>query len=240
MISESVDILLSTCAAAIRKRDRRDHHHQQRNDQPGDADEHQDGLALAGHDVEVVQRLRDPDHGGQAAQHHHEGVERRAKYVAVDRPHPPPSSPYMPRWSDPRPVGRPRSERCCYDPTPVGLPLDPFTNGLAKAKSLNTHNKKRENMANEGLIPGSSLAGAPGPRFWQAGTALAPVKTAKNGPIRLCSGAGGGAYGAGAEPRPEPRGLRQSKDLLMPDALKLGFGAVRRSRQGRPGRILRR
>ena len=43
------------------QRDRRDHHHQLRDDQAGDADEHQDGLALAGHQVDVAQRLGDPD-----------------------------------------------------------------------------------------------------------------------------------------------------------------------------------
>ena len=48
MISESVDELVEHVRDRDQQRDRRDHQHQQRDDQPGDADEHQDGLALAG------------------------------------------------------------------------------------------------------------------------------------------------------------------------------------------------
>ena len=39
------------------ERDRRDHRHQLRDDQAGDSEERQDGLALAGHQVDVAQRL---------------------------------------------------------------------------------------------------------------------------------------------------------------------------------------
>ena len=48
------------------ERDRRDHHDQLRDDQAGDADERQDGLALAGHQIDVAQRLGYPDRARQA------------------------------------------------------------------------------------------------------------------------------------------------------------------------------
>ena len=70
------------------QRDRRDHQHEQRNDQAGDADEHQDGLTLVGHQVDVAQRLRDPDYGGQADEHDRERTERRTENISADRPHP--------------------------------------------------------------------------------------------------------------------------------------------------------
>ena len=70
------------------QRDRRDHQDEQRNDQAGDADEDQDGLTLAGHQVDVVQRLRDPDHRGQADQYDDKRTKRRAEDISADRPHP--------------------------------------------------------------------------------------------------------------------------------------------------------
>ena len=70
MISESVASLLQDVRHRDHQRDRRDHHDQQWNDQAGDADEDQDGLALAGHEVDVAHRLGEPDRHGQADKHH--------------------------------------------------------------------------------------------------------------------------------------------------------------------------
>jgi len=54
MISESEDIFVEHMRDRDQQRDRRDHQHQKRNDQAGNADEDQDGLALAGHQVDVA------------------------------------------------------------------------------------------------------------------------------------------------------------------------------------------
>ena len=66
------------------QRDRRDHHDQLRDDQAGDADERQDGLALAGHQVDVAQRLGEPDGARQADEHQQERPKRGAKNVPAD------------------------------------------------------------------------------------------------------------------------------------------------------------
>ena len=52
------------------QRDRRDDQDQRRNDQAGDAEEGQDGLTLARHQVDAAQRLGNPDHAGEADQDH--------------------------------------------------------------------------------------------------------------------------------------------------------------------------
>src|SRR6478672_12890299 len=70
------------------QRDRRNHKDQQGYDQAGDPDEDKDRLPLAYHDIDVAQRLRYPDHGGQADQHDQERTQRGAKNVSVDGPHP--------------------------------------------------------------------------------------------------------------------------------------------------------
>ena len=67
--------------------DRRDDQHQRRNDQTGDAEEGDDRLTLAGHQVDAAQRLRNPDHPRQADQNQRKRRERRAKDIPVDRPH---------------------------------------------------------------------------------------------------------------------------------------------------------
>ena len=69
------------------QRDRRDDQDQRRNHQAGDAEKGQDGLALAGHQVDAAQRLRNPDHARQADQHQRKRRQRRAKNILVDRPH---------------------------------------------------------------------------------------------------------------------------------------------------------
>ena len=124
------------------QRDRRDHQDQQRNDQAGDADEHQDGLTLVGHQVDVAQRLRDPDHGGQADQHDQERTERRAENISADGPHPR-RRPPVPACTKPaRPA--PHRTQCAIsvNPTPVRFTLIRPQSGRAKAKPLNMHNKK--------------------------------------------------------------------------------------------------
>ena len=69
------------------QRDRRDDQHQRRNHQTGDAEKGDDGLALAGHQVDAAQRLRNPDHPCQADQNQRKRRERRAENIPVDRPH---------------------------------------------------------------------------------------------------------------------------------------------------------
>ena len=69
------------------QRDRRDDQHQRRNDQAGDAEEGQDGLTLARHQVDAAQRLRNPDHARQADQDQRKRRQRRAENILVDRPH---------------------------------------------------------------------------------------------------------------------------------------------------------
>ena len=90
------------------QRDRRDHQDQQRNDQTGDADEHQDRLTLGGHDVEVAQCLGDPDHGGEADQHDEKGAEGRAENVSANRSHP-------------RRVPRPGDQPACHPAPPPDM-----------------------------------------------------------------------------------------------------------------------
>ena len=69
------------------QRDRGDHKNEQRYDQAGDPDENQNGLALVGHDVDVAQCLRDPDHRGQTDQHDQERTQRGAENISANRPH---------------------------------------------------------------------------------------------------------------------------------------------------------
>ncbi len=69
------------------QRDRRDDQHQRGNHQAGDAEKGHDGLALARHQVDAAQRLRNPDHARQADQDHRKRPKRRAKDIFVDRPH---------------------------------------------------------------------------------------------------------------------------------------------------------
>ena len=69
------------------QRDRCDHEHQHRNDQAGDAEKDQHGLTAAGHQVDVAQRLRDPDDRSQTEQHDQERTKSGAEDVAADRAH---------------------------------------------------------------------------------------------------------------------------------------------------------
>ncbi len=84
------------------QRDRRDDQHQRRNDQAGDAQKSNDRLTLAGHEIDAAQRLRNPDHPGQADQNHRKRRQRRAENIPVDRPH---------RDRDPTPANRNCSSR---------------------------------------------------------------------------------------------------------------------------------
>ena len=78
------------------QRDRRDDQHQHRDQQAGDADEHQHGLALVGHQVDLAQRVRQPDDRGQADANQQERAERGAENVSVERTHMP-AGPPVPR-----------------------------------------------------------------------------------------------------------------------------------------------
>jgi hypothetical protein len=69
------------------RRDRRDHSDEQRNDEPCDTNEDQYGLAVAGYDIEVVQRLRDPGDRSQTDNNDQKGAERRWENVAADDTH---------------------------------------------------------------------------------------------------------------------------------------------------------
>ncbi len=48
-----------------KKRDGRDNHHERRDCEPGDAQKQQQCLPLAGHQIDLAQRLGDPDDGCQ-------------------------------------------------------------------------------------------------------------------------------------------------------------------------------
>ena len=69
------------------QRNRRDDQHQRRNHQAGDAEKGDDGLALARHQVDAAQCLRNPDHAREADQDKRKRRQRRAENVPVDRPH---------------------------------------------------------------------------------------------------------------------------------------------------------
>src|ERR1700692_4999531 len=69
------------------QRDRRDDQNQRRDDQAGDSEKRDNGLTLAGHQVDAAQRLRNPDHPRQADQNQRKRRKRRAKDILVDRPH---------------------------------------------------------------------------------------------------------------------------------------------------------
>ncbi|MGY4332401.1 hypothetical protein ACVWWG_006818 [Bradyrhizobium sp. LB7.2] len=66
------------------QRDRRDDQDQRGHDEAGDAEEGQDGLTLARHQVDAAQRLRNPDHARQADQDQRKRRERRAEDIPVD------------------------------------------------------------------------------------------------------------------------------------------------------------
>ena len=142
MISESLRQLVEHVRGRDHQRDRRDHQDEQRNDQPGDADEDQDGLALAGHQVDVAQRLGDPDHRGQADQHDRNAPNVvRKMYRPIDpiRARRPPFRQYR---RTARPLPAPDAQRLSLDPTPRQFTLIRRQSGRAKAKPLNMHNKK--------------------------------------------------------------------------------------------------
>ena len=84
MISESVASLCRMWATAITSATGAITSNQLRDDQAGDAEEHQDGLALAGHQVDVAQRLGEPDRGRQADQHQQERPKGGAKNIPAD------------------------------------------------------------------------------------------------------------------------------------------------------------
>ncbi len=87
MISEVGRELVEGVRDRDHQGDRRDDQHESGNHQAGDAEKGDDGLTLAGHQVDATQRLRNPDHPRQADQDQRKRRERRAKNVLVDRPH---------------------------------------------------------------------------------------------------------------------------------------------------------
>src|SRR5207244_9554520 len=58
-------------------------------------EEGENGLTLARHQVDAAQRLRNPDHAGEADQDQRKRRERRAENVPVDRPHRLPHDPHL-------------------------------------------------------------------------------------------------------------------------------------------------
>src|SRR4051795_4880345 len=64
-----------------------DQQEQERYDEPGDADEHKDGLPLAGQEVDVAHRLRHPHEHRYAHQDDQERAKRGAKDITPDGPH---------------------------------------------------------------------------------------------------------------------------------------------------------
>ena len=119
------------------QRDRRDHQDELRDHQPGDADEHQDRLALAGHQVDIAQRLGDPDDRRQADEDQQERAERMAKYVAVDRPH----RPLLPRApastaGNPNPQNHATGRNSPLNPRPSARFTISIQNGRLEAKLL--------------------------------------------------------------------------------------------------------
>ena len=64
--------------------DRRDDENEIGDGKPGQPDEDQHGLSLAGHHVDAAQRLRDPDDRGQRDQHKDERRKRLTENIAVD------------------------------------------------------------------------------------------------------------------------------------------------------------
>ena len=69
------------------ERERRDHENQHGDKQPRDADERQDGLTLIRHQVDLTQRMREPDDRRQADQNQQKRAERGTENVAVKRTH---------------------------------------------------------------------------------------------------------------------------------------------------------
>ena len=115
------------------QRDRRDHQDQMRDDQAGDAEERQDGLALAGHQVDVAQRLGQPDDRRQADQHQQERPESGAKNVRpID-----PIRMRRPTFGR-QPARRIFVQRPCRRPSPdVAYAIDRSTKWLRMANPLN-------------------------------------------------------------------------------------------------------
>jgi hypothetical protein len=70
------------------QRNRRDQEDQHRNEKAGDTYEDQNRLSLARHDVDIAERLRDPDDRSQTDQYDQERTQRGAKNISTDRPHP--------------------------------------------------------------------------------------------------------------------------------------------------------
>jgi hypothetical protein len=114
------------------QRDRGDDHDEQRNDQAGDADEHQDRLALIGHQIDVAQRLGDPHERRDAHENHQKRPERGAENVTPDRPH---SRAQSPRSRLGRPdVRGPRCLRACPDGEPPQCSLSSSANKVASPR----------------------------------------------------------------------------------------------------------
>ena len=65
--------------------DRSDDLRQDRNEQPGNAEKYQDGLSLVRDQIDLAQRMRDPDDPRQADEDQQECTEGGAENVAIDR-----------------------------------------------------------------------------------------------------------------------------------------------------------
>ena len=135
---------------------------QQGYDQAGDPDEDKDRLPLAGHDVDVAQRLRYPDHGGQADQHDQERTQRGAQNVFVDGPHPQ-HRPLIRHKPDPA-LGFPHQA-----PRPFSLKLNPrqtyfdrLTKWPGKGKAVEHAQQNVKNCSCSGARPTGSAIGRMG------------------------------------------------------------------------------
>ena len=195
-----------------------------RDDQAGDAEEHQDGLTLIGHQVDVAQRLRDPDQRGQADTAP-PGTHRTwcGKYSGRSTPSAcavPALGRTVARAPEP-PSGAGASSMA--DRPPLAAILIAQQNGFAKAKPLNMHNKTLIRQP----LPAATLA--PNRPRTAAGGLAEGLCTAD--PSRVISVAA-----ATKATRRPPRRRKDSRHARRPQAR---ICPVCGARQGRSHRVLR-
>src|SRR5262249_38545057 len=123
------------------ERDRSHEQDEQGYDEASDADEDQQCLSLAGHQVDTAQRLRDPHECGHADKNDQERTQRGAKDITPDQPHSR-ALPPISVWS----LVAPGSPLPAMAQPPANHPTKKVNvigqqNGLAKAKPLSVHNK---------------------------------------------------------------------------------------------------
>ena len=68
-----------------KKRDGRDDHDQRRDNKAGCEEKNEEGLALGGQQIEILQRLRHPDHARERAQRAQEGQARHAENISINQ-----------------------------------------------------------------------------------------------------------------------------------------------------------